>query len=146
LTDKMVKMVLLSALFGVLSTISGYYIAHFLDVSVAGMMATMTGIFFIAVFLFAPKRGYISRYLLKKEQRWDFAQKMLTVHLLHHEGSAESAFECSIGHLTEHINWEAPFANEVLKRARENQLIEREKDTMILTEKGRQAAVEAMNL
>jgi len=51
IVDDLKKMLLLSALFGILSAISGYYLAYAINGSIAGAMATMTGIFFAIVFI-----------------------------------------------------------------------------------------------
>jgi manganese/zinc/iron transport system permease protein len=51
IVDDLKKMLLLSAFFGLLSAISGYYLAYLIDGSIAGAMATMTGVFFAIVFI-----------------------------------------------------------------------------------------------
>src|SRR5690606_13289429 len=53
LTDDLRRMLWLSVGLGVLSAISGYWLARILDANIAGSMATMTGIVFLAVFLLA---------------------------------------------------------------------------------------------
>ena len=66
LTDKLLTMLIISAGIGVFSAISGYYMATFLNVSIAGAMATSTGILFAIAFLFAPKQGLLAK---KRAQR-----------------------------------------------------------------------------
>src|SRR5919107_1892374 len=51
LTDRLSRMLIYSALIGVFSAISGYWLAHPLDASIAGSMATMTGISFLLAYL-----------------------------------------------------------------------------------------------
>ncbi len=51
IVDDLKKMLLLSAFFGLLSAISGYYLAYLINGSIAGAMATMTGVFFAIVFI-----------------------------------------------------------------------------------------------
>lgn len=58
-TDKLVNMLIISALFGILSAILGYYIAAWIDTSISGSMAFATGLVFIVSFLFSPKHGII---------------------------------------------------------------------------------------
>ena len=43
LTDRLSRMLLYSALLGIASAIGGYWVAHWLDASIAGSMATMVG-------------------------------------------------------------------------------------------------------
>ncbi|MBM7631614.1 metal ABC transporter permease [Geomicrobium sediminis] len=59
LTEQLGKMFIYSAIIAVLSAISGYYFAAMLDTNIAGMMATMTGLFFLAAFLFSPTHGVV---------------------------------------------------------------------------------------
>ena len=57
LTHKYKTMLLLAAGIGVLVTITGYYLAAWLDASIAGAMATVAGIFFFLTFMFSPQSG-----------------------------------------------------------------------------------------
>ncbi len=52
ITNDLRKMLILSPIFGILASISGYWIAVSLDVTIAGTMATMVGIIFTLVFVF----------------------------------------------------------------------------------------------
>ena len=60
LTDNLTKMILISVILGVMSSISGFWLAILLDANIAGAMATMAGVLFIATFLFAPERGLVA--------------------------------------------------------------------------------------
>ncbi|GAF64461.1 metal ABC transporter pearmease protein [Bacillus sp. TS-2] len=62
-TEKLSIMLLLSASFGVISSIVGYYIAFWLDTSISGSMAFATGLVFIFSFVFSPKHGLISKWI-----------------------------------------------------------------------------------
>lgn len=52
LTNQLKRMLLLSGLFGALSAIGGYYLAVFIDGSIAGAMATVAGIMFFVVWVY----------------------------------------------------------------------------------------------
>ena len=62
ITDNLKWMLLIASLVGVISSITGYYLAVWTDSSIAGAIATMTGIFFGVALLFSPTHGV----LLKK--------------------------------------------------------------------------------
>lgn len=62
-TDRLLVMFILSAGFGVLSAIAGYYTAAWLDTSISGSMAFATGVVFMISFLASPKHGLLSRML-----------------------------------------------------------------------------------
>lgn len=61
LTEKFIHMLLIACLIGVLTSISGYYLAAYTDGSIAGAMASMAGLFFMITFFFAPKTGYFMK-------------------------------------------------------------------------------------
>ncbi|MCR9252806.1 MAG: metal ABC transporter permease [bacterium] len=52
LTNKLPKMLMLSVVFGVLSATGGYYLAKSLDGSIAGAMATVSGLLFALTFFY----------------------------------------------------------------------------------------------
>ncbi|MDC3269380.1 metal ABC transporter permease, partial [Flavobacteriaceae bacterium] len=56
LTTNLKKMLVLAVVIGVSSAISGYWLAHWLDASIAGSMTTVLGFIFLFVYLFAPTK------------------------------------------------------------------------------------------
>jgi manganese/zinc/iron transport system permease protein len=77
LTHKFKIMLILAAGIGVLVAITGYYLAAWLDASIAGAMATMAGVFFFIAFLFAPQSG-----VWRRKQKVLLNESLLTNRLL----------------------------------------------------------------
>ncbi|MBE0569425.1 MAG: metal ABC transporter permease [Deltaproteobacteria bacterium] len=144
LVDRLSWMLGLSALFGAASAIAGYWVAHVLDASIAGSMASMAGFLFGAAYLAAPERGMISIVLRRARQRREFAQRMLLVHLYNHEELPEAVRENRIPHLHDHLKWDQRFAEQVVSTAGRRGLVEVRDSFLFLTEAGRRAAGEAM--
>ena len=144
LTDRLSYLLGLSALLGVVSAISGYWLAHLLDVSIGGSMATMAGVLFLLTFLLAPERGIIAIARRRVQQRWEFAQTMLTIHLFNHEGVPDAERERHIEHLDEHLRWNTSFAGRVVRYAERQGSICCRDGALFLTEHGRQIAREAL--
>jgi manganese/zinc/iron transport system permease protein len=144
LTDRLERMLALSALFGGLSALAGYWLAIWLDVSIAGAMATTAGLLFGLVFLLAPERGLAALARRRSRQRLEFAQAMLAIHLLHHEGSPEAGQENRVSHLKEHLRWEPAFAGRVIRLAEEQNWVVRRNGSLALTELGRQRAQQVL--
>ncbi len=140
LTDRLSLMIGLSALFAITSAIGGYWSAHFLDASIAGSMATMSGLIFGLVLLIAPQRGLVAMARRRVRQKWEFAQTMLAIHLYQHENLPEAAFECSYAHMGEHMRWTSNHADRVVHKAQRERVLTREGDMLRLTEKGRDLA------
>lgn len=66
LTDRLSLMLVLAMLIGALSAITGYWLAGWLDASIAGAMATMAGAYFALCFFLSPSHGLISKYIKTK--------------------------------------------------------------------------------
>ena len=136
LTDRLSRMLIYSALIGIFSAISGYWIAHWLDASIAGSMATMTGAAFLTAYLLAPERGLIAQARHRREQRIEFALTMLTMHIAHHTATHEADQENQVVRLHEHLQWSPRFASEIVGIAERSGLIQQKKGLLILTESG----------
>ena len=61
LTDNFKTMLLLSVCLGILAAIGGYYLAVWMDGSIAGAIAAVTGLEFTVAFLFSPTQGIIRK-------------------------------------------------------------------------------------
>ncbi len=137
LTDKLERMLLYSVGLGAAGAVGGYWMAHLMDANIAGSMATMIGVLFLLCLLFAPQRGLLAVAARQRRQRWEFAQAMLAIHLLHHEGTPEAEVENRLDHLQDHLRWEPAFAHNVVQRADERGLVRLENGSLHLTEAGR---------
>jgi manganese/zinc/iron transport system permease protein len=147
LTDRLPRMIGLSMGLAVVSALAGYWMSYLFDVSIAGSMATMTGVVFLLVFCLAPERGLLAMARRRRRQRWAFAQTMLAIHLLNHEDSPQAAQECREGHLHEHLRWEPEFARRVVRRAENDGWISRaDADRLALTDAGRTGARQAVGM
>lgn len=67
LTDKLLHMLIISSIIGILSAVTGYYAATWLNVSIAGAMATAAGLIFFLTFIFSPSHGLLSKLLSRRK-------------------------------------------------------------------------------
>ncbi|SDR78271.1 manganese/zinc/iron transport system permease protein [Formosa sp. Hel1_31_208] len=132
LTTDLKKMLLLSILFGVFSAISGYWLAHWLDASIAGSITTMLGLLFLVVYLFAPSKGIIAVMYRERQQRTEVSLLTFLLHLKNHDDESER----HVNHLNEHINWQKVRSKTVLDLALKNNMIHIDHDVVSLTQKG----------
>ena len=144
MTDRLSRMLILSAVIGSVNAVSGYWLAHLFDVSIAGAIATMTLLVFGLIFLCVPNRGLIAIARRHARQRWEFAQTMLVIHLLNHEGFPEAEEESAIANLHEHLSWDPMFAHQVVRYALNNRCVLQEETQLVLTEHGRSVAQQAL--
>jgi manganese/zinc/iron transport system permease protein len=61
LTEKLSGMIVYSVGIGAISSIAGYYLAKWLDASIAASMITVAGAFLFLAFLFSPTHGLVLR-------------------------------------------------------------------------------------
>jgi manganese/zinc/iron transport system permease protein len=144
LTDSLPRLLVLAAAIGAASGLGGYWLAYALDASIAGSMATMTGVCFVLAWLLAPGRGLVAAARRRARQRLEFAQTMLAIHLANHEGKPEAAAESRVEDLDRHLRWEPDFAQRIVRLAERRGLVRRQGEQLELTQVGRELAAEAV--
>lgn len=140
LTKDLKKMLWLSILFGILSAISGYWMSHWLDASIAGSITTMLGFIFLIIYLFSPKNGIISVIYREKQQRTEVSLLTFLLHLKNHSEESER----HVNHLQEHINWQKVRSKTVLDLAIKNNMIQIKNNIVSLTDKGEKFTSQAI--
>ncbi len=63
LTDRLHRLLLLAVFFGITSAVGGYYLALWINSSIAGAIAVMNGLQFALVFILAPRYGLLGKKL-----------------------------------------------------------------------------------
>ena len=144
LTDRLAVLLSVSVALGAASALGGYWIARGLDASIAGAMAGVSGLIFMLAFALAPDRGLLAQALRRRRQRATFAERMLLVHLLHHENTPVADRECRVSHLEAHLRWEPARAELAVRTAEREGAVVRAGDRLSLTPDGRQRAQRAM--
>lgn len=69
LTNRLSYMLGISAGLGALNSIIGFQLSMYFDASIAGMIAVVTGLTFLVVFVFSPKKGLIHMLQRRKKQQ-----------------------------------------------------------------------------
>ena len=144
LTDGLLWMTAIAAAAGAGSALGGYWLAYALDASIAGSMAVASGALFGLAWAFAPGRGLLAAARRRARQRLEFAGTMLAIHLANHEGTAAEAVESRVEHLREHLRWTPDFAGRVVRGAERRGLVVRADGRLLLTERGRAVARQAV--
>jgi len=145
LTDRLSRMLLLSCLIGMLSAGLGYWMAYALDASIAGSMATASGLIFLGVLVLAPEKGLLAKYLLRRWRRWDLPTDTLAVHLLQAEMAYAEEAERVVSHMNEHMLWTDDYTSGVIAHCLEQGLIKKVGNKLTLTPYGREKAKTAIS-
>ena len=141
LTDSLKNMLILSGAIGAINGILGYHIAVVFDVSIAGSIAVVIGIVFLAVFIFAPRRGLISSLFRRKYQKIEFAKTTVLFHISNHEYSNKKSDETDIENIRTHLNWSSEFINKIIKLLEHDKHVLFVDNTIKLTPEGRDAII-----
>ncbi|MCH8557160.1 MAG: metal ABC transporter permease [Balneolia bacterium] len=67
LTRRLSHLLMLAVFFGILSSISGYYLAYWTNSSIAGAIAVMTGVYFGLALFFSPVDGILAKKYRRKQ-------------------------------------------------------------------------------
>ena len=144
LTNDLLFMILLSSFFGILSAVSGYFVANYFNASIAGSIAMMTGVFFFLAFLFSTSHGIIFKALYHHKRKHLFATQMLIVHLSLHQGKPEEKIENTISNSMKHLNWSESFTKKSVDLGLKKKWMTKKGNQLSLTKEGKQVAIEVM--
>lgn len=137
LSNDIKKLMLLSVLIGAVNAIVGFWLAMWIDVSISGMMAVVTGLTFGLVFVFG-KDGLVSIARRRKQQERDFADLTMLFHIFRHENSPRAEIENGMDTISKHLNWkEAKITARAADLIGKGFLV-KENNQLILTEAGRE--------
>ena len=135
LTERLGAVVVLAVGLSLASVGAGHGLAVLWNVSIGGMMAAMTGVFFGLALLLAPRRGLVAQGLRRRGQRLDADCAALVAHLYSHRGVSEGE-ERSMAALTGHLRWPETRAKAAVLRGLDRGLIAREGGRLSLRPKG----------
>ena len=76
LVNQLDQMIVLSLVLSILAALTGYGMAAWLDVSIAGSIATMSGVLFLIIFLFSPTKGLVGKIFDYYRKRNKLLQKL----------------------------------------------------------------------
>jgi manganese/zinc/iron transport system permease protein len=142
LTDRLARALGLACAASVAATVSGYLLAVAWDVSIGGMMASMTGVLFALALVAGPRYCVIAQALARRGRRLENDCRTLAVHLHTHEDAPEREEENTARALREHLRWGDEHARRVILRSLDAGLIRRDGALLALTEKGEAVARE----
>ncbi|WP_417584689.1 metal ABC transporter permease [Pelagibacterium sp.] len=140
LTDRLSLMLMFGAAISIVSSVAGYWLAVWFNVSIGGMMAIMTGVCFGAALAFGPRYGLIAQNARRRARGAENAARTLAVHLFNHEDDPAEKEENVTAALREHLHWSQSKSDAILSKSLSDGLVTRSGDRLTLTEKGRAAA------
>ncbi|MDO5509990.1 MAG: metal ABC transporter permease [Weeksellaceae bacterium] len=140
LTYSLKRMLIYSVCIAIVSVLLGYFIAHLLDVSIAGSIVTVMGVLFGLAYLFSHEEGLLRNAYRLKKLRGLHYQTTLLIHLLSHDEREER----HVAHLHEHINWSEKLAQQVVKKNLEEGFLRMDENVLHITIKGREFVLERL--
>ena len=141
LTERLSSMMALAVTLGIGSAIIGYYLAAVLDVAIAGMMAVVTGGFFMLALLLSPSHGLLANLLRHRRNRRSFTRNLFLAKLAGLGGHATEE-ELAYG-----LDWDGSDVSRALEDAARRGLVLRPTTREVaFTDKGRKAADKAVEI
>lgn len=130
LTNHISALVASSLAIATITAVAGYDLACILDASIAGSIATMSGIIFLLVLIFAPHKGLCARYFYQKRESNKVRLAILCTHL--HQNCCNT-----VDDLAHHLGWHLPAARSSAHTAATRGLILMSQQFIVLTAQGR---------
>ena len=93
LTDRLHKVVILSAIIGLISTVSGLLLAIVWNTTPGPLMAVVAAVFFFVAAFLAPKRGLVFRYLKKRKLKHEINLEDVMKQSFRLQGMNQMTFE-----------------------------------------------------
>jgi manganese/zinc/iron transport system permease protein len=144
LTDRLGWMLVIAIALSTLGAVAGVLLALAFDATIGGTVATTTGALFGLVFVFAPRRGWVSQLVRRWGQKRRFHETMLAIHLLQHEGTPQEMEESRWDGLHRHLRWLPKEVSAVVNRSERNGWVVRDAGRLRLTDTGRRLAHTAL--
>lgn len=137
LTDRLGWMLVLAVVLGIVSAIVGYGLAHLLDASIAGAIATVSGAMFLLAFLLSPRYGLVARKVRERRLGGLLAEQLLLAHLRHGEAAV------STDELAARFSWSGERLRRTIARLEARGWVERSVEGLALTREGSEAVERA---
>lgn len=128
LTRRLPHMLLLSIGISIAASVLGYLCAMYYDVSIAGSIATMTGLLFVGSLLFSPLNGIVLHGYYRRQQRLVLAQDLVCIFVM--------SGEQEIAYVAQELGWDLDFVAIVIKHAQVRELLTVKQDVASLTPVG----------
>ena len=125
LTRDLPPLLFLSMGIGASSSVIGYYVARWIDGSVAGAMATSLGVMFLVAFLVSPSQGVLARARGRARQRREFLKELLVAHVASKPGGVP------VNSLAQVFGWASATTEAALRDATANRRIVETKQGML---------------
>lgn len=138
LTHDLKKLIIIAAIISVINSIIGYQLARIADVSIAGSMATVTGIMFLLVFILSPQNGIFTVIKKRFYQKQHLAKLNLLIHLYNQDGENG---ETKIYMIKNHLKWTEQKVCWVLKQLKKENKIDIKSNIINLTKEGREHVI-----
>ncbi len=137
LSDRLDRMMLLSAFFGFTSVVGGLYLCVWLDSAGGGAIMLFCTLQFLVVLIFAPRYGMLSRWLrLRRMVPQQVIEDVLTT-VLRYEKATPKAI------ISKYVD-EGSRLSKVLKQMVEDSLLKEEGSSYLLTENGEKEAKQVL--
>lgn len=137
-TKTLFKTILLTMGIAIFNSVSGYQLSRMMDVTISGMIASVTLLTFFLVFIFAPKKGLLGKLSLHHKQKETLAIQTILIHIHNHAGDIDAAVELNPETLHQHLNWSKKRLDAMLTKAYKQKYITLEGSLLALTSKGKQ--------
>ena len=132
LTSDLRMMLIFSTIFGITSAILGFYWGYHLNISPTGPMSTVAGILFLITLFFAPRRGLVSKWLMKRNQKIALLESLLLSRIVKNLDSQ------SIVSLGNGLGWPKRKTEAVFEKIVQAEFVDDRNGSLLVTQMGKE--------
>ena len=118
------------------ASLSGYFFAHLMDLSISGSIATMHGVIFLLTFIFAPEKGIVSHFKRSYRQKKEHALSIICSLLLKNPQQRPT--------IAKKLSWPQHFVDQNIDQLLHQGFIHLHDSRIVLTPKGVAFATQAV--
>jgi len=137
LVDELAEMLIASINIGIINCLIGYFASLYFDISVAGTIATVSGLTFLITVLLSARQGVIVRILKRRDHKRRFEKELLLLHLRAHEDTLDYHEEAGRRTILNHLHWNEEKFQKISAQLILDNEIEEDKGVLYLTNKGK---------
>jgi len=136
LVDELLELLVAAVNIGIINCLVGYFLSLYLDVSVAGTIASVSGLTFLLTVLLSPRSGVLFGLWRRKERKVTFEKELLLLHLKTHEVSDDYNEEAGRYTIGQHLHWSEEKVKKMSAQLIRDGEVMNKDDIFYLTKKG----------
>lgn len=135
LFDRLDLMIVASILIGIISSILGFLISTYFDLSISGTIASTMGLIFLITLFFSPKKGILKNIIDKNNIKLTYLIILMLIYL-YNKSKNQNNKNTNLEQLSDSLNWDMKILSKIIKITKDKEYIVINKEKIAITDNG----------